>query len=161
MKKNPFISTNKFWMLFQQFASAKMADIMWFLFDFACEVRKGMFPRVIVDFKWKIMSYLQVTDDENDEPIEIPIEDDNTLLLSTLAAQFPGTCGLKFRTDSRALRGVRLADGRLHPPEDGWGNKIYFCVFPKGKKKLLCVVIGYTGVQKWKLKIARGQIFFC
>lgn len=79
-------------------------------------------------------SYIQVAEDEGEEPIELPTEDDTTLLLTTLSAQFPGTCGLKYRNpESRTMRGVRLVDGRLHPPENGWGKAIYFCVFPKGK----------------------------
>lgn len=80
------------------------------------------------------MSYIQVAEDEGEEPIELPTEDDSTLLLTTLSAQFPGTCGLKYRNpESRAMRGVRLVDGRLHPPENGWGKAVYFCVFPKGQ----------------------------
>nr|AER93384.1 TDP43 isoform G [Homo sapiens] len=31
--------------------------------------------------------YIRVTEDENDEPIEIPSEDDGTVLLSTVTAQ--------------------------------------------------------------------------
>ncbi|XP_051164333.1 uncharacterized protein LOC127283469 isoform X2 [Leptopilina boulardi] len=81
-------------------------------------------------------SYIQVAEDEGEEPIELPTEDDSTLLLTTLAAQFPGTCGLKYRNpESRAMRGVRLVDGRLHPPENGWGKAVYFCVFPKENKR--------------------------
>ncbi|KAK9754063.1 Transactive response DNA-binding protein N-terminal domain [Popillia japonica] len=81
--------------------------------------------------------YFQVAEDEGEEPIELPTEDDGTLLLSTLAAQFPGTCGLKYRsTDSKAMRGVRLSDGRLHPPpESGWGSQMFYCVFPKENKR--------------------------
>lgn len=79
-------------------------------------------------------SYIQVAEDEGEEPIELPTEDDSTLLLTTLSAQFPGTCGLKYRNpESRAMRGVRLVEGRLHPPENGWGKSVYFCVFPKGR----------------------------
>ncbi|KAJ8675889.1 hypothetical protein QAD02_011675 [Eretmocerus hayati] len=82
------------------------------------------------------MSYIQVSEDEGEEPIELPTEDDGTLLLTTLSAQFPGTCGLKYRNpESRAMRGVRLVDGRLHPPENGWGKAVYFCVFPKENKR--------------------------
>lgn len=78
-------------------------------------------------------SYIQVAEDEGDEPIELPTEDDTTLLLTTVTAQFPGTCGLKYRNpESRTMRGIRLVDGRLHSPENGWGKAIYFCVFPKG-----------------------------
>ena len=90
------------------------------------------------DRKYKIDSnmscYIQVCDDENEEPIELPTEDDGTLLLSTLVAQFPGACGLKYRpNESRGFRGLRLIDGRIHPPDEGW-DLIFVCVFPKGKK---------------------------
>ncbi|XP_075228910.1 TAR DNA-binding protein 43-like [Lycorma delicatula] len=33
------------------------------------------------------------------------------------------------------MRGVRLVDGRLHPPDDGWGNNVFYCVFPKENKR--------------------------
>lgn len=80
------------------------------------------------------IEYLQVAEDEGEEPIELPTEDDGTLLLSTLSAQFPGASGLKYRNpENKSVRGVRLNDGRLHPPpEGGWGSHIYYCVFPKG-----------------------------
>lgn len=85
----------------------------------------------------KMSSYLQVAEDEGEEPIELPSEEDGTLLLSTLSAQFPGSSGLKYRNpETRTMRGVRLVDGRLHPPESGWGNNVYCCVFPKGKNHL-------------------------
>ena len=80
--------------------------------------------------------YLQVAEEENEEPIELPSEEDGTLLLTTLSAQFPGSCGLKYRNpDTGALRGIRLADGRLHPPDGLWGGHVYYCVFPKGMYK--------------------------
>lgn len=65
--------------------------------------------------------------------MELPTEGDGTLLLSTLAAQFPGACGLKYRSETSSLRGVRLADGKLHPPEteNVWGSATYICVFCK------------------------------
>lgn len=78
--------------------------------------------------------YIQVAEDENEEPIEVPTEDDGALLLTTLVAQFPGACGLKYRNpETCGMRGVRLTDGRLHPPDEGWGNLVYISVFPKGK----------------------------
>ncbi|XP_018908843.1 TAR DNA-binding protein 43 isoform X2 [Bemisia tabaci] len=79
--------------------------------------------------------YLQVVEEEGDEPIELPAEEDGTLLLSTLSAQFPGTSGLKFKTENKTTRGVRLVDGRLHPPDNGWGDTVYYCVFPKENKR--------------------------
>lgn len=81
------------------------------------------------------MDFVQVCEEEGDEPIELPAEEDGTLLISTLQAQFPGSCGLKYRNmDSKAVRGVRSNEGRLFPPnvDSGWGEYVYFCVFPKG-----------------------------
>lgn len=74
-----------------------------------------------------------VSEDEAGEPIEIPVEEDATVLLTTLCAQFPGACGLKFRNpETRAWRGLRLADGRFFPPADtGWGNTKFVVVMPK------------------------------
>lgn len=80
--------------------------------------------------------YVQVIEDQGEEPVELPTEEDNTLLLSTLVAQFPGACGLKYRCkDSNGIRGIRLADGKLHPPEFGWKGNLYCCVFPKENKR--------------------------
>ncbi|KFB52252.1 AGAP003497-PA-like protein [Anopheles sinensis] len=79
-----------------------------------------------------------VTEEEGEEAVEIPLEDDGTLLLSTLQAQFYGACGLKYRNpENKAIRGVRLSDNKLHPfsPETGWGSHVYICVFPKENKR--------------------------
>lgn len=82
--------------------------------------------------------YIRVTEDENDEPIEIPSEDDGTVLLSTVTAQFPGACGLRYRNPvSQCMRGVRLVEGILHAPEAGWGNLVYVVNYPKGSSALL------------------------
>lgn len=63
--------------------------------------------------------------------MEIPVEDDGTLFLSTLVAQFPGACGLKYRNpDSKSLRGVKLIEERLICPDEGWIYD-FFCSFPK------------------------------
>jgi len=65
--------------------------------------------------------------------MELPTEDDGTLLVSTLSGQFQGACGLKYRNPiTFSLRGVRLADGKLHPPDGGtWGDNLYMTVYPK------------------------------
>lgn len=86
--------------------------------------------------------YIQVADDEKEEPIELPCEEDGTLLLSTLTGQFPGASGLKYRNltnqnkshPSGSFRGIRLSDKKLHPPDNGWKNQVYLVVFPKDKK---------------------------
>ncbi|XP_028855269.1 TAR DNA-binding protein 43 isoform X2 [Denticeps clupeoides] len=80
--------------------------------------------------------YIRVAEDENEEPMEIPSEDDGTVLLSTVAAQFPGACGLRFRSPiSQCMRGVRLVEGILHAPENGWGNLVYVVNYPKDNKR--------------------------
>nr|XP_032824013.1 LOW QUALITY PROTEIN: TAR DNA-binding protein 43-like [Petromyzon marinus] len=80
--------------------------------------------------------YVRVADDENEEPMEIPSEEDGTVLLSSLTAQFPGACGLKYRNpDTRSLRGVRLLEGVLHPPEETWGSHMYIVSYPKDNKR--------------------------
>lgn len=79
-------------------------------------------------------SYIQVCEDEDEEPMELPLEADGGLLLTTLVAQFPGASGIKYRSASNAFRGVRLLDGVFHLPEDGYNN-VFICVFPKENKR--------------------------
>ncbi|CAB1336920.1 unnamed protein product [Coregonus sp. 'balchen'] len=80
--------------------------------------------------------YIRVAEDENEEPMEIPSEDDGTVLLSTVAAQFPGACGLRYRNPvSQCMRGVRLVEGILHAPENDWGSLVYVVNYPKDNKR--------------------------
>lgn len=77
--------------------------------------------------------YVRVVEDESypDQAIEIPTEPDKTLLLANIQGQFPGACGLRYRShDTNSLRAVRLAENVLYPPfDDGWGA-ILFTVVP-------------------------------
>ncbi|KAI5635324.1 RNA recognition motif domain-containing protein [Phthorimaea operculella] len=85
-----------------------------------------------------LFEYIKVSEDEDDSnAVELPCELDGTLLLSTLVAQFPGACGLKYRhPETKTIRGIRLSDGKLHSPgEGGWGKHLYICVFPKENKR--------------------------
>ena len=77
--------------------------------------------------------WVAVCQDENDEPVEIPTENDGTLALSSVCAQFPGATGLKYRNpDTNTLRGVRMTGETMYPPsEQGWGMYTYFCVRAK------------------------------
>uniref|UniRef100_A0A2K5ZDR5 TAR DNA-binding protein 43 n=1 Tax=Mandrillus leucophaeus TaxID=9568 RepID=A0A2K5ZDR5_MANLE len=69
-------------------------------------------------------------------PVDIPSEDDGTVLLSTVTAQFPGACGLRDRNPvSQCTRGVRLVEGILHAPDAGWGNLVYVVNYPKDNKR--------------------------
>ena len=85
--------------------------------------------------------YIKVVADDGDEPLELPIEEDGTILLTTLSAQFPGSCGLKYRNpDTGTMRGIRLSDGRLYPPDNDWGKQVFICVFPKGMCSLYLIL---------------------
>lgn len=100
----------------------------------------------------KMSEYIRVTEDENDEPIEIPSEDDGTVLLSTVTAQFPGACGLRYRNPvSQCMRGVRLVEGILHAPDAGWGNLVYVVNYPKG-----LLPFGFAVILKYRF-VSRSQ----
>jgi len=93
--------------------------------------------------------YIRVAEDENEEPMEIPTEDDGTILLSSVAAQFPGACGLRYRNPvSQCMRGVRLVDGILHAPDADWGNLIYFVNYPKDNKRKMDEMDAASGGKK-------------
>uniref|UniRef100_A0A8D0W2H7 TAR DNA-binding protein 43 n=1 Tax=Sus scrofa TaxID=9823 RepID=A0A8D0W2H7_PIG len=68
--------------------------------------------------------YIRVTKDENDEPIETPSEDDGTVLLSTVTAQFPEACGLRYRNPVKSAC-----------PDADWGNLVYVVNYPKDNKR--------------------------
>ena len=74
--------------------------------------------------------YIKVAEDENDEAVELPCEEDNSILLTTVTSQFPGASGLKYRNpESNAMRGLRLSDGKFLAPEKGNSlilSKIFF-----------------------------------
>lgn len=86
--------------------------------------------------KCKEQIYIKVAEDESDEAVELPCEEDNSILLSTVTSQFPGATGLKYcNPESNSMRGLRLADGKFIAPEKGWtAFSSYFCVFPRGKR---------------------------
>lgn len=79
--------------------------------------------------------YVRVTEDESLPAIELPTESDGAILLSTLQAQFPGACGLRYKNpETDSWRGIRLLDNMLCPPADeGWGCHLYVVVQKNGK----------------------------
>ena len=79
-------------------------------------------------------TFIIVTDDETrpDHRVEIPVEPNNLLLVSTLEAQFPGATGLKYRTDTGAFRGLRVSEGYVYPPAEGSWGTAPFIVVSKG-----------------------------
>lgn len=52
------------------------------------------------------MQFVKVAESDNpDDSVEIPVEPQGHILMSTLTAQFPGACGLKFKTEQSSWRG--------------------------------------------------------
>lgn len=54
------------------------------------------------------MSFVKVSDNSDtnlEDCIELPIEPEGYILMSTFIAQFPGACGLKFKTEQSSWRG--------------------------------------------------------
>ena len=69
-----------------------------------------------------------------EEAMELPAEDDGSLLLDSLKSQFEGATGLKYRnSETGGWRGVRLSEGVLHPPHGLWGDGLYVVVMPHVK----------------------------
>jgi len=59
--------------------------------------------------------------DAGSETVELPTEEDGTILLSTIKAQFPKAIGLRFKSATGSWRGINVKNDALHPPQDGWG----------------------------------------
>lgn len=84
---------------------------------------------------------IKVCEEFGEEECEVPLEDDRTLLLTTLQSCFPGSTGLKFKNPTtKFFRAVKIdSEFKFHPPisgensGDGWDseNISYLCVFPK------------------------------
>ena len=72
-----------------------------------------------------ILDYILVT--LGSEPVELECEEDGSYLLSSLAAAVGcEVTGLCFKNEATGhFRFVKVANGRLLPPKDGWGLRIY------------------------------------
>ena len=74
----------------------------------------------------------------SEELVELPTESNGTMLLSTITAQYPDAIGLRFKSDSGAWRGVRVTDGILDAPLEGWGYGEYYITLDKKGSNYLC-----------------------
>jgi len=76
-----------------------------------------------------LVNYIKIWESTNSaDPIEVPLERNGTLLLSTLIGQFPNTAGLRFWSDTGAWRGLKCEDNVIYPPPQGWGTLDYYIV---------------------------------
>ncbi|KAG4078983.1 hypothetical protein HA402_001638 [Bradysia odoriphaga] len=71
---------------------------------------------------------------EGGDPIEFAVEEDDSIIGSTVKSIFPGLSGIKFRTDHSTYRAVAFVDDRYHPPVGGWTDRIYICVFSNNQQ---------------------------
>ncbi|KAK2725833.1 uncharacterized protein LOC136032058 [Artemia franciscana] len=111
------------------------------------------------------MDYICIKSPNSRGTIELPLEDDGSLLLTTLTSQFPDATGLTFYCESaQATRGLKLSEGKLWPPRGGWSNTIYSCTTNKGmfirvSERILfndgynlgCILDGLTDDQMYRL----------
>jgi len=76
--------------------------------------------------------WVPVAEGPGEKAVEIETEDDGTLLVSAVAAHFPGTTTLKYNGPTGAERAVKLTDDqKLKPPSTGWESaKCYYTVNP-------------------------------
>ena len=83
--------------------------------------------------------YIRVADEDNPkDSIDIPSEDDGTLLLTTLQAQFPGSTGLRYKnSETGSWRGLRISEGVMCPPPEGWMDTLFYVVRPRSGKGIL------------------------
>lgn len=75
--------------------------------------------------------FLKVSDGENMGIVEIPTEEDGTLSVNGLENIYSGATGLKYNVEDHT-RLVKISDGKLIAPPEGWASHTYYCVFPKG-----------------------------
>jgi len=80
----------------------------------------------------KYPCYIAIQDNAANANVELPSEKNGTLLLSTVVSQFPGTVGLRFKSETGSWRGVRLTEDNIFDiPIGGWGTVSYQIVLPE------------------------------
>uniref|UniRef100_A0AC34GHJ8 TAR DNA-binding protein 43 N-terminal domain-containing protein n=1 Tax=Panagrolaimus sp. ES5 TaxID=591445 RepID=A0AC34GHJ8_9BILA len=119
------------------------------------------------------MSYLQMSDvkatsdivnDNNAEPefvlvkdlisgelMELPtVESDNTLGLTTLTHAFPGSHGLKYKTDTGVTRALLLdsTGQKFYPPAGGWSGKTFTVIFNNAPSANFVPVVSESVIPK-------------
>lgn len=79
------------------------------------------------------IQYILVADnEEGKDAMELPTEEDGSLMLGTVKAQFENAIGLKHKNDAgTAWRGVRLVGDALKCPPEGWGSRLYVATLPQ------------------------------
>jgi hypothetical protein len=79
--------------------------------------------------------YVKIAKEGDEEDIaEVPTNSEGLLPQMTVKALYEGTSAIKYRVTptSKTWRALLLEDDLFHPPEDGWGDRVYTCTQPQG-----------------------------
>jgi len=85
------------------------------------------------------VSYVKIWENTSSStvPIEVPLDEDGTLLLSTLVSQYPKASGLRYLSDTGTWRGLQVKNGSIYPPAQGWEGWDYYLVLsPEVKEEI-------------------------
>ncbi|XP_065560550.1 TAR DNA-binding protein 43-like isoform X1 [Artemia franciscana] len=131
-----------------------------------CHKKVIAVQEIVTSIVYAKMTYILVRSSDSDETVELPTEDDNSLCLATLTAQFPDAIGLRYESpETGAMRGLRASEGKLLPPEDGWSSRVYFCTFSKGIKRKVDQDVDAASSAKSKMStvdlVVLGLSFSC
>lgn len=63
--------------------------------------------------------------------IDVELEEDGSLALSSLKALYSNATGLFFSSESGRRRSVRVVDNKCFPPQGKWGERVYKVVVPE------------------------------
>jgi len=80
-------------------------------------------------------TYVKIAKEGDEEDIaEVPTNSEGLLPQMTVKALYEGTSAIKYRvtSSSKTWRALLLEDDLFHPPEDGWGDRVYTCTQPQG-----------------------------
>ena len=94
----------------------------------------------------------------NEGIVVVETEDDGSLSLCNIAAQFPNVSGLKYLNKTTNFwRGIRRVKDSFFPPQrSGWGDVIYVVVLtPSGM-----LIFSFVGIKLASLTLLRFE-FFC
>jgi len=80
-------------------------------------------------------TYVKIAKEGDEEDIaEVPTNSEGLLPQMTVKALYEGTSAIKFRVtpNSKTWRALLLEEDVFHPPEEGWGDRVYTCTQPQG-----------------------------
>ena len=82
--------------------------------------------------------YVEISKHEDgSHSMELPIEEDGTLLLSTIHMYYPKAVSMKYKSPKGNWRGVKFAHGMFFPPRGGWGTNVYIVSTPEENGRFL------------------------